>query len=176
MAAPVTTAVAQVYRLHEPLAGRRRVQVEDRHDRLTFARVVACLLEEDYVQATRMTLVLDNLSAHQPAAFYEIFDPVRAHALLQRVEFVFTPKHGSWLNMAEIEFAALLTHGLPQRVPDRPTLEAHCYAWQLARTQLGAPTPPTGSLQPRRLASNSKCCTRQPTRFNLLDGSNELAE
>ena len=132
--------VAQVYRLHEPLAGRRRVQGEDRHDRLTFARVVARLLDEDYAQAERLTLVLDNLSAHQPAAFYEVFEPARAHALLQRVEFVFTPKHGSWLNRAEIEFAALLPHGLPQRVPERSALEAYCYAWQLARNRLGAPT------------------------------------
>lgn len=132
--------VGQLYMLHEPLAGRRRVQVEDRHDRLTFVRVVARLLEHDYAQAERVTLVLDNLSAHQPAAFYEIFEPARAHALLQRVEFVFTPKHGSWLNMAEIEFSALLTHGLPQRVADRPTLEAHCHAWQLDRNQRGKPT------------------------------------
>ena len=132
--------VAQVYMLHEPLAGRRRVQVEDRHDRLTFARVVARLLEEDYAQAERVTLVLDNLSAHQPAAFYEVFAPARAHALLQRVEFVFTPKHGSWLNMAEIEFAALLTHGLAERVADRPTLEHHAQAWQVARNQRGVPT------------------------------------
>lgn len=132
--------VAQVYMLHEPLAGRRRVQVEDRHDRLTFARVVARLLDEDYAQAERITVVLDNLSAHQPAAFYEVFEPARAHALLQRVEFVFTPKHGCWLNMAEIEFAALLTHGLPARVPDRPTLETHCQAWQTARNQRGKPT------------------------------------
>jgi len=132
--------VAQLYMLHEPLAGRGRVQVEDRHDRLTFARVVARLLEQDYAQAERVTLVLDNLSAHQPAAFYEVFAPARAHALLQRVEFVFTPKHGSWLNMAEIEFAALLTHGLPTRVAERPALEAHCLAWQLARNQRGTPT------------------------------------
>jgi hypothetical protein len=132
--------VAQVYRLHEPLAGRRRVQVEDRHERLPFARVVARLLDEDYAQAERLTLGLDNLSAHQPAAFYEVFEPARAHALLQRVEFVFPPKHGSWLHMAEIEFAALLTQGLPQRVPERSALEAHCYAWQVARNQLGAPT------------------------------------
>ncbi len=132
--------VAQLYLLHEPLAGRRRVQVEDRHDRLTFARVVARLLDEDYAQAERVTLVLDNLSAHQPAAFYELFDPARAHALLQRVAFVFTPKHGSWLNRAEIEFAALLTHGLPARVPDRSTLEQHTQAWQMARNQRGAPT------------------------------------
>lgn len=101
---------------------------------------MARLLAQDYAQAERLTLVLDNLSAHQPAAFYEVFDPVRAPALLQRVEFVFTPKHGLWLNRAEIEFAALLTHGLPQRVPDRPMLEAHGHAWQLARNQLGAPT------------------------------------
>ena len=132
--------VAQVYLLHEPLAGRRRVQVEDRHDRLTFARVVARLLDEDYAHAERVTIVLDNLSAHQPAAFYELFAPAQAHALLQRVEFVFTPKHGSWLNMAEIEFAALLTHGLPERVADRPTLEQHTQAWQMARNQRGAPT------------------------------------
>lgn len=132
--------VAQVYMLHEPLAGRRRVQVEDRHDRLTFARVVARLLDQDYAQAERVTLVLDNLSAHQPAAFYEVFEPARAHALLQRVEFVFTPKHGSWLNMAEIEFAALLTHGLAERVADRPTLEYHAQAWQVARNQRGVPT------------------------------------
>jgi hypothetical protein len=97
--------VAQLYMLHEPLAGRGRVQVEDRHDRLTFARVVARLLEQDYAQAERVT-----------------------------------PKHGSWLNMAEIEFAALLTHGLPTRVAERPALEAHCLAWQLARNQRGTPT------------------------------------
>jgi len=102
--------------------------------------MVARLLEEDDAQAERVTLVLDNLSAHQPAAFYEVFDPVRAHALLQRVEVVFPPKHGSWLNIAEIEFAALLPHAVPQRVPDRPTLETHCHAWQLARNQLGGPT------------------------------------
>jgi len=120
--------VAHVYRLRKLLAGRRRGQVEDRHDRLPFARVVARLLDEDYAQAERVTGVLDNLSAHQPAAFYELFDPVRAHALLQRVEFVCTPKQGSWLNMAEIEFAALLPHGLPQRVPDRPAVAAQCLA------------------------------------------------
>ena len=131
--------VAQVYMLHEPLAGRR-VQVEQRHDRLTFARVVARLLDEDYAQAERITIVLDNLSAHQPAAFCECFEPARAHALLQRVEFVFTPTHGSWRNMAEIEFAALLTHGLPQRVADRQALEAQGRAWQLDRNQRGKPT------------------------------------
>jgi transposase len=132
--------VVQLYMLHEPLRGWRRVQPEARHDRLTFARVVARLLNEDYPSAERVTIVLDNLSAHQPAALYEVFPPERAHALLQRVEFVFTPKHGSWLNMAEIEFAALLTHGLPERVPDHDTLARHCRAWQTERNQRGAPT------------------------------------
>jgi len=132
--------VTQLYMLHEPLRGWRRVQPEARHDRLTFARVVARLLDEDYPTAEHVTVVLDNLSAHQPAAFYELFSPERAHALLQRIEFVFTPKHGSWLNMAEIEFAALLTHGLPERVPDRDTLERCCLAWQTKRNRRGAPT------------------------------------
>lgn len=132
--------VAQLYLLHEPLRGWRRVPPEARHDRLTFARVVARLLDEHYPTAERVTVVLDNLSAHQPAAFYEVFPPERAHALLQRVEFVFPPKHGSWLNRAEIEFAALLTHGLPERVADRTLLEWHCAAWQAERNQRGAPT------------------------------------
>jgi hypothetical protein len=131
---------AQLYMLHEPLAGRRRVQVEDRHDRLPFARVVARLLEQAYAQAERVTLVLDHLSAHQPAAFYEVFAPARPHALRQRVAFVFTPKHGSWLPRAAIEFAALLPHGLPTRVPERSALQAHCLAWQVARNQRGTPT------------------------------------
>ena len=132
--------VVQLYMLHEPLRGWRRVQPEARHDRLTFARVVARLLEEDYPTAARVPLVRDNLSAHQPAALYEVFPAARAHALLQRVEFVFTPKHGSWLHLAEIEFAALLPHGLPDRVPDLDTLERHCLAWQTERNQRGAPT------------------------------------
>jgi hypothetical protein len=132
--------VAQLYLRHEPLRGWRRVPPEARHDRLTFARVVARLLEEDYPTAERVTVVLDNLSAHQPAAFYEVFSPERAHALLQRVEFVFPPKHGCWLNRAEIELAALLTHGLPERVADRTLLEWHCAAWQAERNQRGAPT------------------------------------
>lgn len=126
--------------LHEPLAGRRWGQVEDRHDRLPFARIVTRLLDEDYAPAERVTSVLDKLAAHQPAAFYELFEPARARALWQRVEFVFTPKQGSWLNRAEIEFAAPLTHGLPQRVPDRPTLEHHAQAWLEARNKPGAPT------------------------------------
>ncbi len=132
--------VVQLYLLHEPLRGWRRVQPEARHDRLTFARVVARLLEQDYPTAERVTLVLDNLSAHQPAALCEVFPPERAHALFQRVEFVFTPKHGSWLNMAENEFAALLTHGLPERVADHDPLARHCLAWQTERNQRGAPT------------------------------------
>ena len=87
--------VGQLYLLHEPLRGWRRVHLEARHDRLPFARVVARLLEQDYPTAERVTLVLDHLSAHQPAALYEVFPPPRAHALWQRIEFVFTAKHGS---------------------------------------------------------------------------------
>ena len=126
--------------LHEPLAGRRRVPVEDRPDRLPFARVVARLLEEDYAPAKRVTLVRDNLSAAPPAACDEGFEPARAHALWQRAEFVFTPPHGSGLHRAEIECAALLPHGLPKRVAERATLEDYTLAWQGPRKQRGAPT------------------------------------
>lgn len=132
--------VRQLYMLHEPLRGWRRVQLEERYDRLTWARVVARLVEEDYASAKRLTLVQDNLSAHQPAALYEVFPPERAHAILQRLEFIFTPKHGSWLNMAEIEFAALTGQGLPERVADADELQTHVQAWQAARNERGAPT------------------------------------
>jgi len=132
--------VGPLYRLHEPLRGWRRVPLEARHDRLPFARVVARLLEPDDPTAARVTRVLDKLWAHQPAALYAVLAPERAHALLPRIAFVFTPKPGSWLHRAEIEFAALLPHGLPERVPDQATLERHCAAWPSERNQRGAPT------------------------------------
>lgn len=107
---------------------------------------------------------LTRVTAHQPAALYEVFEPARAHALLQRVEFMFTPKHGSWLDMAEIEFAALLIHGLPERVADRST-RTRRLGRQLATS---AVHQPTGSLPRPMLALSSNTFTRQLTRFNLL--------
>lgn len=142
--------VGQLYRLHEPLRGWRRGPLEARHDRLRFARGVARLLAQDDPTAARVTRVLDHLWAHQPAALYEVLAPERAHALLPRIAFVVTPKQGSWLPRAEIEFAALLPHGLPDRVPDQDTFERHCAAWQSERNQRGAPTNWPFTTEPAR--------------------------
>lgn len=99
--------VVQIYMLFELLAGKREVQLKDSNNRLEWAKVVADMVENQYASAAKITLVQDNLKAHKPAALYELFEPQRAKAILDKIEFVYTPKHGSWLNMAEIEFSIL---------------------------------------------------------------------
>ena len=87
-----------------------------------YAKVVRWLVDEVYPQAEYIRLVQDNLNTHTPAAFYETFPPAEARCILQRVEFHYTPKHGSWLNMAEIEIAILQRHALSRRLPDEAAL------------------------------------------------------
>jgi transposase len=113
---------AEVYMCFEPLAGKRGITVVDTHDRIQWAKIVADLVENQYGGAHRLTLVQDNLSAHKPSALYEIFGPQRAKAILDKIEFVFTPKHGSWLNMAEIELSVLKGNGLSERIPSKEAL------------------------------------------------------
>ena len=86
--------------LFEPLAGKRTVELRDSNNRIELAKVLADLVEKKYAHATKITLVQDNLRAHKPSALYEVFESQRAKAILDKVEFVFTPKNGSWLNMA----------------------------------------------------------------------------
>lgn len=127
--------VVQLYMLFEPLAGKRIVEVRDSNNRFEWAKIVADLVEKHYASATRITLVQDNLKAHKPAAMYEVFEPGRAKAILDKIEFVFTPKHGSWLNMAEIEFSALKRQGMARRVADKETLSGQVSQWQNKRNQ-----------------------------------------
>src|SRR4051794_18705714 len=101
-----------------------------------WARFVAALLEGRYAEAERLVLVMDQLNTHSPASLYEIFPPERAKRLADRLEIHHTPKHGSWLNMAEIEFSAL-ARGLPERVGARPALERHVTAWERDRNGAG---------------------------------------
>jgi hypothetical protein len=123
----------------EPLTGWRRVEVTERRRKREFAEEVRRLAEEDYPQAERIRLVLDNLSTHTAAAFYEAFDPERARGLARRVEFVYTPVHGSWLNMAEIEISALVRQCLKdRRLPDNEALGRETKAWETERNRLGA--------------------------------------
>lgn len=95
--------VAEVFMVAQPLAGRRQVVVTDSHNSQEWAKVVGRIVEEWYADAEQITLIQDNLSAHRKAALYEVFDPKRARAILSKLMFVYTPKHGSWLNVAEIE-------------------------------------------------------------------------
>ena len=121
--------VAEVFMVAEPLRGRREVVVTDSHTSKEWATVVGRIVEEWYADAQRITLVQDNLSAHRKAALYEVFEPKRARAILSKLEFIFTPKHGSWLNVAEIELSVLTRQGLTERVADRVEFERQVAAW-----------------------------------------------
>lgn len=118
-----------LYMIVEALGGRREVRVEDNHKSETYARVVAYIVEEMYPQAERITLIEDNLSAHKLAALYDLYVPARARAIIEKLEVVRTPKHGSWLNIAECELSVLTRQGLKSRTPDRQSLEAAVKAW-----------------------------------------------
>jgi hypothetical protein len=125
----------------EPLRGWRRVEVTERRRKQEFAREVRRIAEEDYPDAEQIRLVLDNLSTHTAAAFYEAFAPVVARRLARRIEFVYTPvaSLGSWLNMAEIEISALVRQCLgKRRLPDEGALGREVKAWQEERNRLEA--------------------------------------
>ena len=122
----------------EPLTGWRRVEVTERRRKQEFAEAVRRIAEEDYPEAEKIRVVLDNLSTHTKAAFYEAFGPERARRLARRVEFVYTPVHGSWLNMAEIEISALVRQCLKRRLPGEGTLRREAKAWAAERNRLGA--------------------------------------
>ena len=122
----------------EPLTGWRRTSVTERRRGREFAEEVRRLLEEDYPQAERVRLVLDNLSTHTVAAFYEAFPPEQARELARRVEFVHTPVHGSWLNMVEVEISVLVRQCLKRRLADIEALKKEVSAWAEERNRLGA--------------------------------------
>lgn len=128
----VRNGVANLFIAFEPLAGRRQARVTDHRCRRDWATFVKELADGPYKDATRIILVMDQLNTHSPASFYETFPPAEAKRLADRLEIHHTPRHGSWLNMAEIEFSAL-ARGLPERVGDRPALERHVAAWEHRR-------------------------------------------
>ena len=121
--------VADLYMLVEPLAGHRRVWVEENHNRFTYARIIAQITEKLYPNAEKITVVEDNLSAHKLSALYEIFDPPRARSIIERINIVRTPTHGSWLNIAECELSILTRQGLKTRVATRQELEQQVSDW-----------------------------------------------
>jgi hypothetical protein len=117
----------------QPLGGWRHVKVTDRRTAQDFAQCMKELVDHHFPQATLISVVLDNLNTHTPAALYETFRPAEARRLLQHLDFRYTPKHGSWLNMAEIEFAVLSTQCLNRRIPDQATVRRRVEAWEAGR-------------------------------------------
>jgi DDE superfamily endonuclease len=122
----------------EPLSGWREVAVTKRRRKQEFALAMRRLAEEHYPQAHKIRVVLDNLSTHTAAAFYESFSTEVARTLARRIEFCYTPVHGSWLNMVEVEISVLVRQCLKRRLPDIETLEREAKAWCKERNRLGA--------------------------------------
>jgi hypothetical protein len=124
---------ANLFMVFEPLAGARRVEVTERKTNQDFARLVQRLVDEWYPAAEKIVLVLDNLSTHGPAALYETFEPAEARRLVEKLEIHYTPKHGSWLNVAEMELSVLARQCLDRRIPDLETLRREVAAWVATR-------------------------------------------
>jgi hypothetical protein len=114
--------VAEVFMIAEPKAGKRCVQVKDTHTSHEWAGVVAFIAEKLYPEAEHITLIQDNLSAHRKAALYEVLAPERAREIVKRITVVHTPKHGSWLNIAEIELSVLNRVALKGRIANKAQL------------------------------------------------------
>jgi len=117
----------------QPLAGWRQVRVTERRTRADFAECMSYLVDELFPEAEKVVVVLDNLNTHDPASLYEAFEPAEAKRILDRLEFHYTPKHGSWLNMVEIEIGVLCEQCLADRLPDEDTLRREIAAWEKER-------------------------------------------
>lgn len=129
--------VANVFLCCEPLRGWRSVTVTERRTRRDWARVIQALVDVHYPAAERIVLVLDNLNTHTMGSLYEAFPPAEAWRLAQKLEVHYTPKHGSWLNMAEIELSILRRQCLARRIPDQVTLTREAAAWEASRNRQG---------------------------------------
>lgn len=117
----------------EPQAGRRHVHVTEHRTKLDFAHAMQWLVDQGYPEADVIRVVLDNLNTHTIASLYEAFEPAEARRIARKLEFHYPPKHGSWLNMAEIEWSILQHQCLDRRLPDADTLKREIAAWEPQR-------------------------------------------
>ncbi len=127
--------VSSLFMLFAPLDGWRRVEVRERRTKVDWAHVVKRLVDEDYADRERIVLVMDNLNTHKLSSLYEAFEPSEARRIAERLELHYTPKHGSWLNMAEIELGVLARQCLERRISDRRVLSREVKAWQKDRNR-----------------------------------------
>jgi hypothetical protein len=134
----VRKGTCNIFMVNEPLSGKRRVKITERKTKLDWAELIKEIADEDYPDAKKITLVMDNLNTHTPGALYERFDPKEAKRIWDKFEFVYTPKHGSWLNMAEIELNVLNGQCLNRRIDNIETVISETKAWQNHRNNKNA--------------------------------------
>lgn len=119
----------------EPLKGKRRLKITEQRTKKDWAHFIKELVDEDYPHAEKIILVMDNLNTHAGSSLYEAFAPIEAKRILDKLEIHYTPKHGSWLNMAEIEFSHLSRQCLGRRIPDKETFIREISAWNKQRNE-----------------------------------------
>ena len=122
--------VAQIFMANEPLKGKRYVKVLQSKTKKQWAQFIKEISDKYYPKAEKIRLVMDNLNTHKPSALYETFTPEEAKRIWDRFEFIYTPKHGSWLNMAEIELNVLMGQCLKRRIDNVTTIREETEAWQ----------------------------------------------
>ncbi len=129
----VRHGTANVFMYFAPLLGWRHLKVSEQRTRRDWAEATRELIDRHFPEAETIVLVMDNLNTHTPAAFYEAFEPAEARRLAEKLEIHYTPKHGSWLNMAEIELSVLDRQCLDRRLPDQETVAQEAKAWETER-------------------------------------------
>jgi len=129
---------ANLFMLFAPLEGWRHVEVTARHTAADYAQILKDLSDKHFPDAAKIVLVQDNLNTHKPASLYEAFPAAEARRLVERFEWHYTPKHGSWLDMAESELSVLSTQCLDRRIPDKQTLIEEVAAWESSRNKIRA--------------------------------------
>lgn len=130
--------VSNLFMIFAPLQGFRHVEVTDTRTSLDFAHICRDLVDVHFPDAEKILMVCDNLNTHKPASLYKAFPPTEARCIAEKIEFHYTPKHGSWLNMAEIELSVLSRQCLSRRIPDQETLKCEIQAWQTRRNEQAA--------------------------------------
>jgi len=130
--------VCNAFMLLQPLAGSREVKVTERRTKRDFAYLMRDVVDVYFLHAEIIRVVLDNLNTHSPASLYEVFPPEEARRLVSKLEFHYTPKHASWLNMAEIEFSVMVGQCLKRRIPDQATLATELAAYVKQRNAANA--------------------------------------
>jgi len=124
----------------EPLTGWRHIEVTDQRTQIDYAQQMKYLVDERYPQAQKIKIVQDNLNTHIGSSLYKAFTPTEARRILDKLDFHYTPKHGSWLNMAEIELSVLTRQCLDRRIPEKDVLKEEIAAWEKRRNQISSKT------------------------------------